>query len=87
MSEPHGSDIVPVPALLADPARAAMLSALLDGRPLSAGGRSGRSGLSGATAGSHLGKLLDRELVSVVKQGRHRYHRLNGAEIAAMIEV
>jgi hypothetical protein len=26
-------------------------------------------------------------LVSVVKQGRHRYHRLNGAEIAAVIEV
>jgi DNA-binding transcriptional ArsR family regulator len=86
MSEPYGSDIAPVAALLADRARAAMLTALLDGRPLAAGELAKIAGVSAATASSHLGKLLDGGLVSVVKQGRHRYYRLAGAEIAAVIE-
>jgi DNA-binding transcriptional ArsR family regulator len=86
MSEQYGSDIAPVAALLADRARAAMLTALLDGRPLAAGELAKTAGVSAATASSHLGKLLDGGLVSVVKQGRHRYYRLAGAEIAAVIE-
>jgi DNA-binding transcriptional ArsR family regulator len=86
MSEPYGSDIAPVAALLADRARAVMLTVLLDGRPLSAGELAKAAGVSAATASSHLGKLLDGELVSVVKQGRHRYYRLKGAEVAGVIE-
>jgi DNA-binding transcriptional ArsR family regulator len=86
MPEPYGSDIAPVAALLADRARAAMLTVLLDGRPLSAGELARAAGVSAATASSHLGKLLDGELVTVVKQGRHRYYRLKGAEVAAVIE-
>ena len=86
MSEPYGSDIAPMAALLADRARAVMLTVLLDGRPLSAGELAKTAGVSAATASSHLGKLLDGGLVSVVKQGRHRYYRLKGAEVAAVIE-
>lgn len=86
MSEPYGSDIAPVAALLADRARAAMLTVLLDGRPLAAGELAKAAGVSAATASSHLGKLLDGDLVSVVKQGRHRYYRLKGAEVATVIE-
>lgn len=86
MSEPYGSDIAPVAALLADRTRAAMLTVLLDGRPLSAGELARTAGVSAATASSHLGKLLEGELVSVVKQGRHRYYRLRGAEVASVIE-
>lgn len=86
MSEPYGSDIAPVAALLADRARAAMLTVLLDGRPLSAGELARVAGVSAATASSHLGKLLDGDLVTVVQQGRHRYYRLKGAEVAAVIE-
>jgi DNA-binding transcriptional ArsR family regulator len=86
MSEPYGSDIAPVAALLADRARAAMLTVLLDGRPLSAGELARAAGVSAATASSHLGKLLDGDLVSVVQQGRHRYYRLKGAEVATVIE-
>jgi DNA-binding transcriptional ArsR family regulator len=86
MSEPYGSDIAPVAALLADRTRAAMLTALLDGRPLSAGELARTAGVSAATASSHLGKLLDGELVTVVKQGRHRYYRLKGNEVATVIE-
>jgi DNA-binding transcriptional ArsR family regulator len=86
MSEPYGSDIAPVAALLADRTRAAMLTVLLDGRPLSAGELARTAGVSAATASSHLGKLLDGDLVSVVRQGRHRYYRLKGAEVASVIE-
>lgn len=86
MSEPYGSDIAPVAALLADRTRAAMLAVLLDGRPLSAGELARTAGVSAATASSHLGKLLGGELVSVVKQGRHRYYRLNGTGVASVIE-
>ncbi len=39
-----GVDFAPVAALLADRARAAMLTALLDGRPLAAGSWRGRPG-------------------------------------------
>lgn len=86
MSAPYDSDIAPVAALLADRARAAMLTALLDGRPLAAGELARTAGVSAATASSHLAKLLDGGLVSVVKQGRHRYYRLRGADVAAVIE-
>jgi DNA-binding transcriptional ArsR family regulator len=86
MSPPYGSDIAPVAALLADRTRAAMLTVLLDGRPLPAGELARTAGVSAATASSHLARLLDGDLVSVVKQGRHRYYRLKGAEVAAVIE-
>jgi DNA-binding transcriptional ArsR family regulator len=85
-STPYGSDIAPTAALLADRARAAMLTVLLDGRPLAAGELARTAGVSAATASSHLAKLLDGGLVSVVRQGRHRYYRLKGAEVAAVIE-
>lgn len=86
MSEPYGSDIAPVAALLADRARAAMLTVLLDGRALSAGELARVAGVSVAAAGSHLGRLLDGGLVGVVEQGRRRYYRLNEGEVAAVIE-
>jgi DNA-binding transcriptional ArsR family regulator len=86
MPEPYDSDIAPVAALLADRTRAAMLTALLDGSPLSAGELARTAGVSAATASSHLGKLVAGDLVTVVKQGRHRYYRLNGVDVAAVIE-
>ncbi|GAB3979259.1 helix-turn-helix transcriptional regulator [Actinoallomurus acanthiterrae] len=86
MRAPYDSDIAPVAALLADRTRASMLTALLDGRPLSAGELARTAGVSAATASSHLAKLLDGDLVTVVRQGRHRYYRLKGAEVAAVIE-
>lgn len=79
-------DFAPVAALLADRARAAMLTALLDGRPLAAGELARTAGVSAQTASAHLGRLLDGGLVTVVQQGRHRYYRLRGSEIAQVIE-
>ena len=82
----YGADIAPVAALMADPARATMLGALLGGHPLAAGELSQLAGVSPATASAHLGKLLDGGLVAVTRQGRHRYYSLAGHEIAAVIE-
>ncbi|WP_405394065.1 ArsR/SmtB family transcription factor [Microbispora hainanensis] len=81
------ADIAPVAALIADAARAAMLTALLDGRALAAGELAAIAGVSAPTASSHLARLLDGGLVTVVKQGRHRYYRLAGPDVARTLEV
>ncbi|MEU5991191.1 helix-turn-helix domain-containing protein [Spirillospora sp. NPDC047418] len=88
MGSEHGvsADFAPVAALLADRARAAMLTALLDGRPLAAGELARAAGVSAQTASAHLGRLLDGGFVTVVQQGRHRYYRLRGREVAHVIE-
>jgi DNA-binding transcriptional ArsR family regulator len=79
-------DMVPAASLLAEPTRAAMLTALLDDRPLAAGELARLAGVSAATASAHLARLLDGGLVTVVRQGRHRYYRLAGARVAAAME-
>lgn len=81
-----GAEIAPVAALMGDPARAVMLTALLDGRALAAGELANLAGISPATASAHLTRLLDGGLVTVVSQGRHRYYRLAGHQVAAAIE-
>jgi DNA-binding transcriptional ArsR family regulator len=86
-SSSYGADIAPVAALLADPARASMLGAMLGGQPLAAGELSQIAGVSPATASAHLAKLLDGGMVAVTKQGRHRYYSLAGHEIATVLEI
>ncbi|MFI7439623.1 ArsR/SmtB family transcription factor [Nonomuraea indica] len=81
------ADIAPVAALIADPTRAAILTALLGGRALAAGELARLAGVSAATASAHLSRLLDGGLVDVVRQGRHRYYRLAGHEVAEVLEV
>lgn len=71
---------------MADPTRAMILRALLAGRPLAAGELARLAGVSAATASFHLTKLLDGGMVAVVRQGRHRYYRLAGPEVAAALE-
>jgi DNA-binding transcriptional ArsR family regulator len=73
-------------ALVGDPGRANMLSALLDGRALSASELAARAGVTPQTGSGHLARLVAAKLVSVERQGRHRYHRLASGEVAAMIE-
>ena len=79
-------NVVPAASLLAEPTRAAMLTAMLDDRPLAAGELARLAGVTPATASAHLARLLDGGLVTVVRQGRHRYYRLAGPEIAAVME-
>lgn len=73
-------------ALIGDPARAAMLMSLLDGRALTAGELAHAGGVAPATASGHLARLLDAGMIAVVPQGRHRYFRLANGEIAASLE-
>ncbi|MBV9379976.1 MAG: winged helix-turn-helix transcriptional regulator [Streptosporangiaceae bacterium] len=83
---PYEADIAPAAALLADSTRAVMLQALLDGRPLAAGELARIAGVSAATASAHLAKLLDGGMITCMRQGRHRYYRLSGHEVAAALE-
>src|SRR5215469_14650026 len=79
-------DVVPAAALIAEPTRAAMITALLDDRPLAAGELARLAGVSPATASAHLARLLNGGLVTMIKQGRHRYYHLAGPEVAAVME-
>jgi len=79
-------NVAAVAVLFGDPARAAMLTALADGRALPAGDLAHRAGVSPATATSHLRRLVDGGLVRVRVQGRHRYHELAGPHVAAVLE-
>lgn len=82
----EGPDIARIAALVADPARSSMLLALMDGRALTATELSGLAGVTKQTASGHLAKLVDGEVLAVEAQGRHRYFRLAGAHVAALIE-
>lgn len=72
--------------LIGEPARAAMLGALMDGRALTAGELARVAGIAPQTASGHLSRLADANLLAVERQGRHRYHRLASTEVADLIE-
>jgi DNA-binding transcriptional ArsR family regulator len=74
-------------SLLGDPARAAMLQALLSGEALTASELARVAGIGAPAASAHLARLVEGGLLSVHAQGRHRYHRLASEEVAAAIEM
>ncbi len=80
---PH---IAEVAALVGDPARANILCALLGGRALTATELAYAAGVSPQTTSGHLGKLFAARLIVLMKQGRHRYYRLAGPQVAQMLE-
>jgi len=73
-------------ALIADPARAVMLAALLDGRALSSGELARVGGVSAPSASMHLSQLVDGGFLTVKQQGRHRYYSIARREVAHAIE-
>ena len=73
-------------ALIGDPVRAAMLLALLDDRSLPATALAWAAGVSAQAASNHLAKLVAGGLLKVTAQGRHRYYRLVGPEVAHALE-
>jgi DNA-binding transcriptional ArsR family regulator len=75
-----------VGSLLAEPARAAIILALMDGTSRPASELARRAGVAPATASAHLRKLCDGRVLSVVPQGRHRYFRIAGEEAAHLVE-
>jgi DNA-binding transcriptional ArsR family regulator len=80
------ADLAALGSVLGDRARARMLLALGDGRALPAGVLAAEAGVAASTASGHLGRLVDAGLLVVVPQGRHRYYRLAGPQVAELIE-
>jgi DNA-binding transcriptional ArsR family regulator len=81
-----GAIIAEVAALVGDPARATMLSVLLDGRAMTASGLALAARITPQTASTHLGKLTKAGLLAMDRNGRHRYFRLATPKVAEMIE-
>jgi DNA-binding transcriptional ArsR family regulator len=82
----HRPDITAIASAIADRARGKMLSALMDGRALTATELALDAGVAPSTASSHLAKLQKAGLISLTVQGRHRYFRIATSETAALLE-
>jgi DNA-binding transcriptional ArsR family regulator len=81
-----GAMIAEIAALAGDPARANILTALLDGRAMTASELSYAARVTPQTTSAHLAKLVQAGLITVVRQGRHRYFRLASPKVAQMLE-
>jgi DNA-binding transcriptional ArsR family regulator len=82
----HFPGLSRIGALLADPGRAAMLWALMDGSARPAGELTLIAGLSPSAGSAHLTRLTDGGLLTLEVRGRHRYFRIASPDIAASIE-
>jgi DNA-binding transcriptional ArsR family regulator len=81
------TDLAALGAVLGERGRARMLLALGDGRALPASLLASEAGVAPSTASVHLARLVDAGLVTVTSQGRHRYYRLAGPQVAELLEV
>lgn len=73
-------------ALLADPSRAAMVLALMDGRSRSAKKLALDAGITPQTASSHLRKLVSARMLVWEGRGRTKEFSLAGADVAQAVE-
>jgi DNA-binding transcriptional ArsR family regulator len=80
------ADIAGVAAAIGDPSRTRVLLALAGGRALPASALAGEAGVSASTVSGHLNRLLDAKLLTVERDGRHRYYRLATPEVARALE-
>lgn len=80
------SNLAETATLVGDPARANMLAALMDGRALGAGELAQVAGIMPQTASGHLARLVEGNMLAMVRQGRHRYFRLASPAVARMLE-
>lgn len=79
-------DIVTLGALIGQPARAAMLLTLMDGRGRTATELADIAETTRSTASFHLAQLVEGKVIRVERQGRHRYFRLARPEVAELLE-
>jgi DNA-binding transcriptional ArsR family regulator len=82
----EGPDIAHIAALIGDPARANMLTALMSGKALTVSELAHEAGVTIQTASSHLSKLDEGGLLRPRKQGRHKYFALASDEVAHVLE-
>ncbi|MDY8023899.1 winged helix-turn-helix domain-containing protein [Paenibacillus polymyxa] len=80
------SNIAMIASLVSEPSRAAILTALLDGRFHTASELAHMAGIKPQTASFHLAKMTEAQVVTVEKQGRHRYFGIQDPEVAQVME-
>jgi DNA-binding transcriptional ArsR family regulator len=73
-------------ALMGDGARANIMAALMGGQALTASELAFRAGVTAQTTSGHLAKLTEAGLLSLARQGRHRYYRLASPLVGRMLE-
>jgi len=79
-------DVAAAAALLAEPARTALVQAVIEDGPLPASELAARAGIAPSTASQHLGRLVGAGFLATSKSGRHRYYRLGDPAVADAIE-
>ena len=82
----EGPDIAYIAALIGDPARANMLTALMSDKALTVSELAEEAGVTIQTASSHLSKMEDGGLLRPRKQGRHKYFALANDDVAHVLE-
>jgi len=82
----EGPDLAALAGLLADGTRASFCLALLDGRAWTAVELARHAGVAASTATGHLNLLVAGGVLAQERQGRHRYVRLAGPDMADLIE-
>jgi DNA-binding transcriptional ArsR family regulator len=75
-----------VAALMGDPARASMLSLLMDGRAHTASELALAAGVTAQTASGHLSRMVEANLLAARAQGRNRFYRLASGDVAHAME-
>ncbi|MBY0573367.1 MAG: helix-turn-helix domain-containing protein [Undibacterium sp.] len=80
------TQLAKIAAAIAEPARAKMLCALMDGRARTSTELSVIAEVSPSTASVHCAKLREQNLVTAVAQGKHRYYQLSSKEVATALE-
>ncbi len=82
----EGPDISRIAALIGDPARANILTALMAGKALTATELAQEAGVTLQTASAHLSKLESAQMIACRKSGRHKYFTLGGDDVGHALE-
>lgn len=82
----NDAELAAVARMIGEPARTAMLYALMGGVALPAGELARQAQVSPATASVHLARLVDAGLLARTRSGRQRLYTLAGSDVAAALE-
>jgi len=80
------ADVAAAAALIGEPARAALLLALMEEDALPARELAARARIAPSTASGHLARLVEGGLLAGERRGRHRYFRLAEPAVAVALE-
>src|SRR3954470_15960011 len=78
--------VADIASAIGEPARARMLSSLMDGRAHTATELAAIASVSPSTGSVHLRRLRSAQLVKVLVQGKCRYYSLRGSDVAVALE-